>query len=84
MAFQLKNIAPWGRSLAGYTAMFALSADNLERRFLDCGDGPARFNAELTQRGGAVVSIDPLYGFSVEQIRRRIDETFRKVMQETR
>ena len=84
MAFQLKNIVPWGRSLAEYTAMFALSRDDLEKRILDCGSGPASFNAELTQQGQAVVSVDPLYAFSVEQIRNRIDETFDKVMQQTR
>ncbi len=84
MAFQLKNIVPWGRSLAEYTAMFALSRDDLEKRILDCGSGPASFNAELNQQGGAVVSVDPLYAFSVDQIRNRIDETFDTVMQETR
>lgn len=84
MAFQLEDIVPWGRSLAEYTAMFGLSADDLKRRILDCGGGPASFNAELAQRGGAVVSADPIYGFSAEQIRSRIDETFDRVMRETR
>ncbi len=64
--------------------MFALSADDLDKRILGCGDGPAGFNAELTRRGGTVVSIDPLYAFTVDDIASRIDETFDEVMRQTR
>ena len=64
--------------------MFSLSQQDLGKRILGCGDGPAGFNAELTKRGGTVVSVDPLYAFEVDQIRKRIDDTFDKVMQETR
>lgn len=84
MAFQLKKIVPWGRSFQEYVAMFALSEDDLGKRILGCADGPASFNAALTKRGGAAVSIDPLYDFSVDAISRRIDETFDEVMRETR
>ncbi len=84
MAFQLEKIVPWGRSFEEYVAMFALSEEDLGKRILGCGDGPAGFNARLTKRGGTVVSIDPLYAFSVDDIRRRIDKTFDDVMRETR
>lgn len=84
MAFHLKEIVPWGRSLQEYVAMFALSEEDLRKRILGCGDGPASFNAELTKRGGTAVSIDPLYNFSVDAISRRIDETFDEVMREAR
>ena len=84
MAFQLKDIVPWGRSFSEYAAMFALSEDDLTRPILGCGDGPAGFNAELTRQGGTVVSVDPLYAYGVEDIERRIEETFDRVMQETR
>jgi hypothetical protein len=83
MAFQLKEIVPWGRSFAEYAAMFALSEDDLGKPILGCGDGPASFNAELTRRGGTIVSIDPLYAHDVVDIRRRIDETFDDVIRET-
>ena len=68
MAYQLKEVVPWGKSLEEYVAMFALSEDDLAKRILGCGDGPASFNAELTKRGGTVVSIDPLYGYDVDDI----------------
>ncbi len=60
--------------------MFALTAADLTRRLLGCGDGPAGFNAELTRRGGSVISVDPIYNFDVLQIRTRISETYETVM----
>jgi SAM-dependent methyltransferase len=83
MGFTLENVVPWGRSFAEYVAMFALSGDDLRRRILGCGDGPASFNALLTRRGGQVVSVDPLYRFSTEDIRQRISATYAEVMEET-
>jgi len=84
MAFQLEDIVPWGRSLAEYAGMFDLSHTDLSRRILGCGDGPASFNAELSARGGTVISVDPLYRFDATAIRQRIDGTFATVMAETR
>lgn len=83
MPFHLKDIVPWGRSFPEYVAMFALSDEDLTRRILGCGDGPASFNAELTRRGGTVVSVDPLYACDVNDISKRIAETFEQVIRET-
>jgi len=63
--------------------MFALSEQDLERRILGCGDGPASFNTQLTARGGSVVSCDPLYQFSAQQIKQRIEASYRTVMEQT-
>ena len=84
MAFELKEIVPWGRSFQEYVGMFALSEEDLTKPILGCGDGPASFNAELTRRGGAVVSVDPLYAFGPDEISQRLDETFDAVMAQTR
>ncbi len=84
MAFELKEIVPWGRSFQEYVSMFALSEEDLIKPVLGCGDGPASFNAELTRRGGTVVSVDPLYAFGADEIGQRIDETFDAVMGQTR
>jgi len=62
--------------------MFALSADDLKKRILGCGDGPASFNALLTRQGGRVVSVDPLYRFSTDDIRNRIRETYAEVLEQ--
>jgi SAM-dependent methyltransferase len=84
MGFALEDIVPWGRSFAEYVAMFALSPVDLQGRILGCGDGPASFNALLARQGGRVVSVDPLYRFSAEEVRRRIQETFPQVLEQTR
>jgi SAM-dependent methyltransferase len=76
VALQLDKVLPWGRSAREYRAMFALSADDLERRILDCGGGPSSFTAEMAQLGGRVTSCDPLYQFSAAEISRQIDETY--------
>ena len=75
MAFQLAEVVPWGRTYDEYTAMFSLDAADRSRSILGCADGPASFNAEALQRNVKVVSVDPLYQFSVPQIRKRIAET---------
>ncbi len=84
MPFSIDRVVPWGRTLAEYRAMFDLSAADLRRRTLGCGDGPASFNAELTALGGEVVSIDPLYAVPGAAIERRVRETFEVVMAEVR
>lgn len=61
MPFSVDRVILWGRTFDEYQAMFDLSAADLRRRILGCGDGPASFNAELNSLGGDVVSIDPLY-----------------------
>lgn len=77
---ELTNVVPWGRSYGEYVAMFSLSELDLAKSILGCGDGPASFNAELTQKGGSVVSIDPTYVFSAGQLRTRIAQVYSEIM----
>jgi hypothetical protein len=84
MGFTLEKVVPWGRSFEEYVSMFTLSAEDLKKKILGCGDGPACFNSELTKRGGSVVSVDPIYQFSADEIRIRIDATYEKVIEQTR
>lgn len=84
MGFTLDSIVPWGRSYNEYVAMFDLTAADLTRRLLGCGDGPAGFNAEHTKRGGTIVSVDPIYAFDSAQIRNRIHATYDTVMAQMR
>lgn len=79
---QLDQVVPWGRSLAEYREMFDLSEDDKHRRILGCADGPASFNAELSFMGGEVVSVDPLYQFSADEIYQRVLAVFKTVMDE--
>lgn len=79
---ELSQAVPWGRSLNEYRKMFSLTKSDLNRKILGCSDGPACFNAELTQSGGKVVSVDPIYQFSAEQIRSRIDEVYPEIIEQ--
>ncbi len=76
MGFTLEKVVPWGRSFEEYVAMFALSEVDLQKFILGIGDGPASFNALIHERGGRMLSADPVYAFSGEQIRGRIEEIY--------
>ncbi len=72
---QLKNVVPWGRNLEEYKAMGLFSDEDRAKKILGCGDGPASVNSELTKLGVEIISIDPVYRFSKEQIAKRMEET---------
>ncbi|MHC4118881.1 MAG: class I SAM-dependent methyltransferase [Planctomycetota bacterium] len=84
MRFELSRVLPWGRSFDEYVAMFDLKAEDLDRRILGCADGPAGFNAELNRRGGRVVSCDPIYRFTREQLSQRIEQACEEIIEQTR
>ena len=84
MTFPLENVAIWGRSFDEYLRMFQLDGEGMGKRIVGCGDGPASFNAEMRLRGKHVVSVDPLYVFSPEQIRCRIHEVFETMIDAAR
>ena len=73
MSVELDEIIPWGRSREEYELMFNLNHHDLQKRILGCGDGPASFNAEMTDAGFNVVSFDPIYAFSGADIHKRFD-----------
>lgn len=79
---ELSSVIPWGRLLSEYKEMFSLSNDDLSKKILGCGDGPASFNAELTEQNGQVISVDPIYQFNADQIRARIDEVYSQVIEQ--
>ncbi len=84
MRFELSQILPWGRSFDEYIAMFNLKQEDLDGRILGCADGPAGFNAELNRRGGRVVSCDPIYRFTKEQLSERIEQACEEIIEQTR
>lgn len=68
----LKDVVPWGRSRSEYISMFNLGESDMDLRILGCGDGPSSFNSECS---GSITSVDPIYRFTAEDIKKRIDET---------
>src|SRR5215218_2737621 len=75
MSIKLESVLPWGRSMDEYVRMFDLDDAALRSRILGVGDGPASFNSEMRAAGRHVVSCDPIYCFSGEQIRSRVEAT---------
>ncbi|MBO3460899.1 SAM-dependent methyltransferase [Aetokthonos hydrillicola Thurmond2011] len=75
MGLRLEQIFPWGRSLEEYIQMFNLTVNDLQSKIIDCASGPASFNAEMTKLGYNVISCDPIYQFSADEIASRIEET---------
>jgi hypothetical protein len=71
MVMQLDKVVPFGRSLAEYSRMFALSESDFNRDIVGIGDGPASFNAEMSALGKSVVSVDPIYEFSAQEIEQQ-------------
>ena len=81
---KLENVIPWGRNLKEYKEMGLFSDNDKNKKILGCGDGPASVNKELTQMGVDIISIDPIYQFTKEQIAQRIDETSSVVSEQLR
>ena len=84
MTFKLENVVPWGRSMQEYVRMFDLKSDDLKLKILDCGGGPASFNAEMTQQGYSVISCDPIYQVAATEIARRVQETYQTIIDGTK
>ena len=80
MGLKLEKVIPWGRCLDEYIGMFHLTSVDRKLAILDCAGGPASFNAEMTRQGNKVISCDPVYQFSAEEIARRIQETYQTVI----
>lgn len=78
---ELENVVPWGRCFHEYIKMFDLTSDELKLNILDCAGGPSSFNAEMTQKGCKVVSCDPIYQFTVEEIHSRIQQTYSQIIE---
>ena len=84
MSFTLKQVVPWGRNFDEYCRMFALTNNEFATRIVGCGEGPASFNAEATEKGFQIVSVDPIYRFPAAQIEAWIREVAPTVAQQTR
>jgi len=80
MSFTLENVVPWGRSFEEYVSMFKLTSEDLQKKILGCGDGPASFNSKMNMTGQPIISIDPIYQFSAQEIEVRISETYKEIL----
>jgi hypothetical protein len=84
MAMVLDKVVPFGRSMDEYIKIFNLTDTDLNKKIIGIGDGPASFNAEMTRQGKSVVSVDPLYQFSGDEILQRFNEVVDDIINQVR
>ena len=84
MRYELSKVLPWGRSFDEYVRMFNLNDKDLNGTILGCADGPAGFNAEMYSRGRRVISCDPVYRFTKQQLKAQIKCASVKITEQTR
>ncbi len=72
MPFALDQVLIWSRSFDEYEKIFAIKESDYSKTILGCADGAASFNATATAMGLNVVSCDPLYEMSIDDIRQKI------------
>ncbi|RCJ26599.1 SAM-dependent methyltransferase [Nostoc sp. ATCC 43529] len=84
MVMVLDKVVPFGRSMDEYIKIFNLTKADLNKRIIGVGDGPASFNAEMARQGKNVVSIDPLYQFSGDQILQRFNEVVDNIINQVK
>ena len=84
MAVELENVVPLGRSLEEYKLMFDLNEKDLNNSIVGVADGIASFNAEMTELGKSVISVDPLYNFSGNELRKQFYNVIDNVVEQLR
>ena len=82
MAMKLEKVVPFGRTFDEYLQMFNLCNIDLRKKIIGVGDGPASFNTEATRKGYRVVSVDPLYEFSKEEIFDRFNQVVDNIIEQ--
>ncbi|MDZ8050635.1 MAG: SAM-dependent methyltransferase [Aulosira sp. ZfuVER01] len=84
MAMVLDQVVPFGRSMDEYIKIFNLTETDLNKKMIGIGDGPASFNTEMTDKGKSVVSVDPLYQFSGDEILQRFNQVVDNIINQVK
>ncbi|MDJ0844859.1 SAM-dependent methyltransferase [Crocosphaera sp.] len=82
MVLHLDKIVPIGRTLDEYVRMFSLTEYDCKKLILSVADGPASFNAEGTQLGYEIKSVDPIYVFNTQQIKTRFYDVIDNIIEQ--
>lgn len=80
----MANLLLWGHSLRDYQDMFDLNDADLDKKLVDCGAGPASFNADMHALGKEVMSCDDLYSLPPEQLEHSVNEQFNSMLREVK
>ncbi|KTD16664.1 hypothetical protein [Legionella jordanis] len=82
----MRKLVLWGHHADEYQEMFALAKDNFQGSILEYCCGPSAVNAELSQKGTRVVSVDPLFNLDKDTLFSKVELIFhdmeRRVLKE--
>ncbi|MEM1170218.1 MAG: class I SAM-dependent methyltransferase [Cyanobacteria bacterium P01_H01_bin.35] len=84
MIIKLDKVVPWGRNLDEYISMFDLTSTEKNLTILDCAAGPSSFNYEMTLQGYNVISCDPIYQFTADEIYQRIQAVYQSIIEQAK
>ncbi len=73
-----KNLRPgWIYNLDDYKKVFALSDADLQKTIVDFPGYFSSVNAEVTALGGKIISVDPLYHLSPQEMEAKVRESLK-------
>ena len=84
MTVEIKTKLPLGRSFEEYIQMFNLNANDLSKSIIGCGDGLSSFNKRMKELGYNIISCDPIYIKSIDQMNQYMLESKEEVIQQPR
>lgn len=84
MTMKLDKVVPFGRSLDEYIKMFNLKPIDLQKKIISVADGTASFNAEATLKGSKIISVDPIYQLTGEEIQHRFNQVVDNIIEQVK
>ncbi|MCC2599915.1 hypothetical protein [Sphingobacterium sp. FBM7-1] len=71
---RLNEVHPWGHNLTEYRSIFNLDDEDLHKSIISFADGTSSANSELTNMGHKIISVDPVYQFTRNDLDYRLNE----------
>ena len=84
MTIKLEKVVLWGRNINEYISMFDLTSAEKNLTILDCAAGPSSFNYEMSMQGYNVISCDPIYQFTRDEIYQRIQAVYQDIIDQVK
>jgi SAM-dependent methyltransferase len=72
----MRKLVLWGHHIDEYQEMFAVNEKEMKSTILEYGCGPSAVNFELSQRGQAIKSADPLFNLDKDTLYSKVELIF--------
>ncbi|MEO7310721.1 MAG: hypothetical protein ABIX01_09995 [Chitinophagaceae bacterium] len=70
------HVSVWGRTLEEYQKMFGLGDIPTSTQILSIADGPSTFNKQLRDKEINIVSVDPIYELSIDNLKEVFKQSY--------